>query len=219
MREVRVKICGLTRVEDARHAAASGADYLGAILTEGFGRSVAPAFARGFAAAGGPPLVGVLVDAPVSDALLRARAAGAAILQLHGDEAPDVLDGLRQEGLAVWKAIRPRSLEELRRSLDRYAQHADAVLLDGWHAELKGGAGARFDWEMVGRVREELPPELLLVAAGGLTPETVADAVAMLRPDAVDVSSGVEGAPGRKDPGKVEAFIRAARGGPVLKEA
>jgi phosphoribosylanthranilate isomerase len=216
--EVRVKICGLTRVEDARHAAASGASYLGVMLSPGFQRSVEPARARTFAAAGGPPLVGVLVDPALGDALERARASGAAILQLHGEEPPELLDQLRGEhGLSVWKALRPRSEEELLRGVDRYAEHADGLLFDGWHPELRGGAGVRFDWDLVARRRGELPRGLLVVAAGGLTPETVAGAVAALSPDVVDVSSGVEAGPRRKDARKVEAFIRAARSGPVYE--
>jgi phosphoribosylanthranilate isomerase len=219
-RPVHVKICGLTRVADARHAARSGADYLGAILSGGFQRSIEPTLAREFVEPGGPPLVGVLVDAPVADALERARASGASILQLHGDEAPEVLDELRaRPGLGVWKAVRPRSADDLRRALDHYAEHADGLLLDGWHAELRGGSGTRFDWDLVARLREELPAGVILVAAGGLTPDTVAGAVAAIAPDVVDVSSGVEASPGQKDTRKVEAFIRAARGGPVYEGA
>jgi phosphoribosylanthranilate isomerase len=217
---VRVKIDGLTRFEDARHAAASGADYLGAILSDGFQRSVAPAVARDFLAPGGPPLVGVFVDPTVTDALERAAVSGASVLQLHGEETPELLDELRSRPeLSVWKAVRPRSADELRRALDRYVGHAHGLLLDGWHPRLRGGAGVRFDWELVARVRDQLPDDLLLIAAGGLTPDNVAAAVAALAPDVVDVSSGVETAPGRKDSHKVEAFIRAARGGPVYEGA
>ena len=213
MHDVRVKICGLTRPEDARHAAACGADYLGAILSDGFARSVVPAVARSFVVDGGPPLVGVLVNATAHEAVARARASGAAVLQLHDDEPPELLEQLRSEGRwALWKAVRPRSADDLRRSADRYAEHADALLLDGWHPELQGGAGVRFDWELLAEVRGDLSPDLMLIAAGGLTPETVAQAVVELAPDVVDVSSGVEATPGRKDPGRVAAFIRAARG-------
>jgi phosphoribosylanthranilate isomerase len=217
---VRVKIDGLTRLEDARHAAASGADFLGAILSDGFQRTVAPAVARAFLAPGGPPLVGVLVDPTVEDALERADVSGASVIQLHGDETPELLDELRaRPELSVWKAVRPRSADELRRALDRYLGHTDGLLLDGWHPQLRGGAGVRFDWELVARVRDQLPDDLLLIAAGGLTPDNVAAAVAALAPDIVDVSSGVETDPGRKDNQKVEAFIRAARGGPVYEGA
>ena len=92
-------------------------------------------------------------------------------------------------------------------------------MLDGWSPELRGGAGVAFDWELVARVRTELPPGLRLVVAGGLTSDTVARAIAALAPDVVDVCSGVETDPGRKDTRKVDAFIRAARGGPVYEGA
>src|SRR5688572_18566968 len=189
------------------------------MLSEGYARSVAPDRARAFADLG-PALVGVLVDPSVADAAARGRTAGASVLQLHGDEPPALLDALRGEGdWTLWKAVRPRTEDDLRRALAGYAEHADALLVDGWHPELKGGSGKRFDWDMVARVRAEVPDGLMLVAAGGLTAANVADAVAALAPDVVDVSSGVETAPGHKDPAQVEAFIRAARGRAALEEA
>lgn len=213
---MRIKICGLMRAEDARHAAAAGADYLGAILSEGFGRSVPITIAREFAKPGGPPLVAVLVDEPTGEAVAKARQVRASVLQLHGEETPTTVDELRREGSwALWKAVRPRSAEELRRAADRYAEHADALLVDGWHREFPGGVGASFPWELIEEIRGQLPPGLALVTAGGLTAETVAEAVVRLTPDVVDVSSGVESVAGQKDRNKVEAFIRAARATPA----
>ena len=212
MPDVRVKICGLMRPEDAEHAAGAGADYLGAILSEGFGRSVPVALAREFAQPGGPPLVAVFVDEPTGGVVAKARQVRASVLQLHGDESPAVLDELRREGSwALWKAVRPRSAAELLRAADGYAEHADALLVDGWHRDLPGGGGVHFPWDVIEEIRGQLPSGLALVAAGGLTPDTVAAAVARLTPDVVDVSSGVESAPRQKDATKVEAFIRAAR--------
>jgi phosphoribosylanthranilate isomerase len=210
--DLRIKICGLTHREDAWHAVRAGADFIGAILSDGFVRSVPPERARAFREAGGPPLVGVLVNPTVEDARARAQASGASILQLHGEESPELLTELRQAGAwTLWKAVRPRSVDELHAAVARFAHHVDALLLDGWHPEKRGGSGTRFDWAMVARVRAELPDDVELIVAGGLTPATVGDAVAALAPDVVDVSSGVEAEPGRKDPIKVEAFIRAAR--------
>jgi phosphoribosylanthranilate isomerase len=209
---VRVKMCGMVRPEDALHAIRAGADYLGAILSEGFGRSVPAVVAREFVQPDGPPLVGVFVDEPIGDTVVKARQVRASVLQLHGDESPATLDELRRQGSwAIWKAVRPRTSDELSRAAERYADHVDALLVDGWHREHVGGAGVVFPWEVIEKVRSDLPPGLTLVTAGGLTPETVADAVARLSPDIVDVSSGVESARGQKDPAKVEAFIRAAR--------
>ena len=200
------------RPQDARHAALAGADYLGAILSEGFGRSVPPLVAREFAQTDGPPLVAVMVDEPTGEAVAKARQVRASVLQMHGDESASMLDDLRREGSwAIWKAIRPRTADELSRAADRFAEHADALLVDGWHRDHRGGAGARLPWELIERLREDLPAGLSLVTAGGLTPETVGEAVIRLTPDVVDVSSGVESVPGQKDPAKVEAFIRAAR--------
>ena len=212
MPDVRVKICGLMSPEDARGAADMGADYLGAILSEGFGRSVPAELAQEFDLQEGPPLVAVFVDEPVGKLVAKASQAGASVLQLHGMETPAVLGELRSEGTwALWKAVRPRSAEELLRAAEGYAEHADALLVDGWHEDLPGGEGVRFRWEVMEEVREQLPSGLVVVAAGGLTPDTVAEAVARMTPDVVDVSSGVESAPGQKDPAKVEAFIRAVR--------
>ena len=200
------------RPEDAQHAAGAGADYLGAILSEGFGRSVSTALAREFAQPGGPPLVAVFVDEPTGNVVAKAHQVRASVLQLHGEESPALVDELRREGSwALWKAVRPRSAEELLRAADGYAEHADALLVDGWHRDLLGGGGVRFPWAVIEEIRAQLPPGLALVAAGGLTPDTVAEAVARLTPDVVDVSSGVESTPRRKDAAKVEAFIRAAR--------
>ena len=213
MPDVRVKICGLMRVEDARHAAQAGADYLGAILSEGFGRSVAPEIAREFALPDGPPLVAVMVDEPTGEAVAKARQVRASVIQLHGDESPATLDDLRRAGSwMLWKVVRPRTPDELARAADRYAEHADALMVDGWHRDLPGGSGTRVPVELVEGVRAGLPLTLAFVFSGGLTPDTVADAVARLAPDVVDVASGVEAERGRKDPAKVEAFIRAARG-------
>ena len=107
MPDVRVKICGLMRPRDARHAADAGADYLGAILSEGFGRSVPAVLARKFTQPGGPPLVAVFVDEPTGDAVAKARQVSASVLQLHGNESPVVVDELRREGSwELWKAVR-----------------------------------------------------------------------------------------------------------------
>ena len=208
-----VKICGLVRAADARHARAAGADLVGAILSEGFRRSIRPDTARQFTEPGGPPLVAVLVNESAGSASAIARRAGASVLQLHGDESPERLAELRREGdWNLWKVLRPRSADDLRRGIERYAERADALLLDGWNPRARGGSGTRVSWELVEEGREELPAGVLLILAGGLTAENVGDAVACLEPDVVDVSSGVEASVGRKDPGRMERFVQAARG-------
>ena len=209
---MRVKICGLTRAADAAAAAALGADYLGVILSPGFGRSVEPTEASRFRFPGGPLLVGVVVDLPPAELVERARTAGVDVLQLHGSEPPDALRALREEGSwTLWKAVRVRSGDDVREAVELYRGVADGLLLEGWHPGRGGGVGASFPADEVAAVRSAFPPGLDLVVAGGLRPETVAEVVRTLRPQVVDVSSGVESAPGVKDPRKVEAFVGNAR--------
>ncbi len=209
---VRVKICGLTRPEDARDAGEAGADLLGTVLIPGSSRYVEPAGARAVRAAGGLPLVAV-VDA--EDPLRtgeQARVANADVLQLHGSETPESVAVLRGMGKwKIWKAIRVRDPGALAEAVAPWVGLVDGLLLDGWHPDLPGGAGVRFDWNGVAEFRKGLPEDLLFVAAGGLTPENVAEVLPVLRPDVVDVSSGVEAAPGIKDPQAVRAFIQAVR--------
>lgn len=193
----------------------AGADFLGTILSPGFSRSVAPERAAVLRPAGAPAaLVGVMVDLPPTRAVLAARAAGVDIVQLHGREGPETARLLRGEGpWRLWKAVRPRSADEVREALDRWAGVVDALLLEGWHEGRGGGVGAAFPLEMVEALRSGFPDGLRFVAAGGLEPGSVAEVVRRLRPHVVDVSSGVESAPGVKDPVKVRAFIRNARAG------
>lgn len=208
----RVKICGITRVDDAAVAGRAGADYVGAVLTAGLRRSVAPEVAARFPGAAGRPLVGVTVDEPLPHLVELARRAGASVLQLHGGEEPALVAALREEGeWEVWKALTVRTAGQALAEVDRYAGLIDGVVLDGWHPEHAGGAGVRFPWELVESVRHRFPGEMRLIVAGGLVADNVADASARLAPDVVDVSSGVERSVGVKDPALVRAFIGAAQ--------
>ncbi len=210
-RPVRTKICGLMRLEDAGLAGRAGTDFVGAILSPGFGRSVTPEHADRLRREAGCPLVAVTVDESVDDLATIAERSGAAVLQLHGDEAPQVLEGLRRRGdWELWKALRVRTASEVQAALNRFAGVADGLLLDGWHPELRGGSGARFPWDLVAPLRRSFPDGLRFIAAGGLQPENVAEAVRRLRPHVVDVSSGVEIRRGIKDAARVRAFIRNA---------
>lgn len=208
----RLKVCGITRRVDAEAAAAAGAAFLGVVLAPGGKRTVAAAQA-GALLAGLPAIrVGVFVDAG-ADGLRRAgELAGLDVLQLHGDEPPELLRELRAEGRwRVWKALRPRDAAEFRAGVERYAADADALLLDGFSAQAHGGTGTAFPWEEVGALRGLVPAGLPLVAAGGMRADNVGRAVALLRPDVVDVSSGVESAPGIKDRTAIESFAAALR--------
>ena len=206
-----VKVCGLTRLQDAEVAVEAGAAYLGAILAPGYRRSVTASAAgvifRGFQA----QAVGVFVDEDEDSLLLAAESAGLHVVQLHGNEPPQMADRVRSAGYGVWKAVRVRDAEDVSAALRRYAGSVDALLLDGYDPAAAGGTGTRFDWGAIAARRAEWPDGLRLIAAGGLRPENVAQAACVLRPHAVDVSSGVEQAPGIKDPAAVRAFVRAVR--------
>ena len=208
---VRTKICGLTRLDDAGLAGRAGADFVGAILTSGHRRSVPPELAARFPEEAGRPLVAVTVNEPMHALVRLARRAGASVLQLHGDEPPETLERLRTQGdWELWTALRVRTAEEVRAAFERYGEVADGLLLDGWHPEHRGGSGIRFPWDLVEPLRDAVPSGLRFIAAGGLQPDNVAAAVRRLRPDVVDVSSGVEISHGVKDPARVRAFIRNA---------
>ena len=137
----------------------------------------------------------------------------AAVIQLHGDEDGEYVEELCRRGKwAIWKAVRVRDPEDVTRAVEALGTSVDGLLLDGWHADRPGGSGVRFSWEGVRVLRDQIPSALKVIVAGGLTPGNVADAVRALRPDVVDVSSGVELNIRRKDPELIRAFVRNARG-------
>jgi phosphoribosylanthranilate isomerase len=218
MSEVRVKICGLTRREDAQLADAAGAAHGGVILAPGGKRSVTPQHAAGLFQGLSLSRVGIFVDADLDHVRRAADAAGLHVLQLHGAEPLQLVRSLRAEGRwRVWKAVRPRSGAELLEAVERFGSELDGLLLDGWSAAAPGGTGARFPWEEVAAHRDQVPAAVELIAAGGLHPRNVTRAIELLRPSVVDVSSGVESAPGIKDPDAVPAFVAAAaRARPAL---
>ncbi|MEX0836877.1 MAG: phosphoribosylanthranilate isomerase [Gemmatimonadota bacterium] len=207
----RVKICGLTHNDDARLAERLGADLLGFVLSRGFGRSVPEDAATSVAFGTGVERVAVLVDEPVDRAARLARSIDAAVIQLHGSESPETVERLRSAGeWRVWKAVRARSLEDVARAVLDYGSLADGLLLEGWKAGVTGGGGARLELGP-DEVRREMAGGPALILAGGLTPDNVADAVAQFGPDIVDVSSGVETTPGRKNPELVRRFVAVVK--------
>lgn len=207
-----VKICGLKRRVDAELAARAGADFLGTVLVPDTPRALSPE-AAGEAVAGlALPVVAVVADLPLHRAVEEAGIVGAAVVQLHGREPPAYVTDLRERGpWELWKALSVKGIPDVLRGLDAYADAVDGILLDGWHPRQRGGSGTPFSWEEVAKIRGSFPGGLRLIAAGGLTPENVEEVIRVLRPDVVDVSSGVEERPGIKSPDKVTAFIRNAR--------
>lgn len=198
---MRVKICGITRVEDALMAERAGADAIGLIFAEGSKRRVGLEQAAAVSAALGPFIVrvGVFVDAPLAAVEAAVEAAGLQAVQLHGDEDAAYAERLMAR-VRVIKAV------SVGAGFDASAWRGfpvHALLVDG----LLPGSGERFDWERAADLRGF--PRLIL--AGGLTPHNVAEGIRALRPYAVDVASGVESSPGIKDRTRVQDFVRAAR--------
>jgi phosphoribosylanthranilate isomerase len=208
----KVKICGLTRREDALLASRAGADFLGVVLVPETPRCRTPREAGRILA--DMPVQGVVVVADLSpeEAASAAWAAGASVVQLHGAETPEVVARVREAGpWRVWKACRVRHIEDVRESLSRYADVADGLLLDSWDPNRLGGSGRSFSWSDVAGADLVFPEHLVKIVAGGMSPANVEEAVDALRPQVVDVSSGVEKSPGIKDADKVTQFIERAR--------
>jgi len=201
---VRVKICGITNADDAGHAAACGADALGFVFYAGSPRCVTPEQARVITAALPPFLtrVGLFVNEDPERVRAIVASCGLDVVQLHGDESPQAC---RLPPCRVIKGVRPRSLAELTALAD---YPVAALLVDAAVPGQFGGTGQRADWELAAR----LAASRRVILAGGLNPGNVAAAVRQVRPYGVDVASGVEAAPGRKDPELVAQFIRNAKG-------
>lgn len=209
---VRVKICGLMRREDALAADAAGADYVGVVLSSGFGRSVPVDRARSIVRDLAAVPVAVLVDEAVEAAMALGEALGAGVLQLHGAESRRVVEALAGRGSwKLWKCVRVRGPRDLARTVEMYGDLVDGILLEGHRDGVLGGGGVTLDLDAIRGARDEIPDGLDVVLAGGLTPDTVGDAVARFAPHVVDVSSGVERSPGEKDPDLVRRFIEEAR--------
>jgi phosphoribosylanthranilate isomerase len=200
----RVKICGITNLEDALFAADARADALGFVFYAESPRCITPDRAREIILRL-PPFV-AKVGVFVNEELDRVREIMAHChldyAQLHGDEPPEQVAALASRAI---KAVRVRSAADI----ERLAQYqAIAYLLDTYHPTKHGGTGEAFDWELAVEAKSHGP----IILAGGLTPENVAAAIKRVHPYAVDVSSGVEAAPGIKDHQKVQRFIIAAKG-------
>lgn len=198
-----VKICGVTTVQDVELCVEAGADAIGLNFFARSPRCVDVATARRLvdAIAGRALAVGVFVDASYEQIAEVKAQTGIGCVQLHGAEPPEFLDRLLPH---AYKAVRVRDASSLAEARRFGGEH---ILLDAYVPGEHGGTGARFDWDLAAA----LAAERQVTLAGGLTPDNVAEAVARVRPFCVDVASGVEQAPGRKDPDKVRAFMKAAK--------
>jgi phosphoribosylanthranilate isomerase len=201
---VRIKICGITNLEDALLAAELGADALGFIFYPKSPRHVAPEVARSIIAQLPPfvAAVGVFVDEAAAVVRDLAVQAGLDWVQLHGQESPEYCRSLERK---VIKAFCIQDESSLIRLAD-YQGAAQALLLDTYKKGQVGGTGEIFDWHWARKAKQYGP----IILAGGLTPENVARAIATAGPAAVDAASGTEASPGKKDPARLRAFFKAA---------
>jgi phosphoribosylanthranilate isomerase len=203
-----VKVCGITRPEDAELAATLGAWGIGFILWPRSPRMADPAIAAGIARVMHRRLetVGVFVNQPLDEIAALADAIGFTHVQLHGDEGPSFCAAVAQRtGAKVIKAVRIGHASDLR-DLERF--HTDYHLLDTASRGQYGGTGRTWDWSLLAQRRAKTP----FLLAGGLNPDNVAEAIVATRPWAVDVSSGIESEPGVKDHDKMHALFAAVEG-------
>jgi phosphoribosylanthranilate isomerase len=203
---MRVKFCGVTRIEDAREAVRLGAWAIGLNHWPQSGRYCEPAVAAQISAElrRQTLVTGVFVNATLDEVARAVEDESLAMVQLHGDEGPDFCRAVAaRTGAKVIKAIRVRSTAEIQAA---QAYRTDFHLFDAHRPGRPGGTGETFDWELI----RDRPSEIPAILAGGLKPDNVAAAIDVVHPYAVDVSSGVESAPGIKDPRLMTAFAREA---------
>lgn len=203
MKRTRVKICGITRLEDAQSAIDAGADALGFVFYPPSPRYIKPEQAAEIVQQLPPFIstVGLFVNETAEEVDRISRLTQIDLLQFHGDETPVFCE---QFNRAWIKALRVRDKDSLQQSLTEF-ESARAVLLDSYRPGVPGGTGETFNWDLI-PVDYSRP----IILAGGLTPDNISDAVRQLQPYGVDVSGGVEASKGIKDPIKIHAFIRGA---------
>ena len=209
---IMTKICGLSTPETLDAALSGGASHVGFVFFEKSPRNLMPDQAAALTAhiQGKAKIVGLFVD-PTADDIARVRATVRLdVIQLHGDERPDVVSRIRtMTGVEVWKALPVRTAQDLNEA-QKYREAATLVLYDAKPpagSDIPGGNGLRFDWELLRGHRHPLPWAL----SGGLDAHNIAEAVRVTGAPMLDVSSGVESAPGVKDVDKIAAFLKAAR--------
>ena len=213
MSQIRVKICGITSAVDAAAAVEAGADALGFVLWKGSPRHVEPSALPGLTAdlPAAIDRVGVFVDATRAE-IEEAAAGGIARAQLCGTESPEFCESLAIPWYKVFRIENGTWPATLVAAIRSYP--SPTFMLDAGSASRPGGTGETIDWRAAAKVSigAALGGASRLILAGGLTPENVATAIGLVRPWGVDVSSGVESSPGRKDHGRVRAFVDAVRG-------
>jgi phosphoribosylanthranilate isomerase len=203
----KIKICGMMRPDEAAFAAAAGASYLGVVFAEGTRTVTSDIATEIVAAAQGVAVMGVFADQTVDEILQICDRAGLSGAQLHGTYSPASAARLRAAGLEVWRVVRIAAPSDLD-LLGEAVNESDAVLVEPKVAHVRGGAGLPLDLAVAREARARLTGHPMALA-GGLTAETVSEALALVRPEIVDVSSGVERLPGIKDLDKIARFVEA----------
>jgi phosphoribosylanthranilate isomerase len=214
-RMIKVKVCGMTNLADAEHAAVHGAWAIGLIHHPDSPRYVLPEVAEEIGAAlkRRCEVAGVFVNSTLDEVVEAAERENLTLLQFHGEEGPSFcVEAGRRTGAKVIKAMRVTSAADVQAA---EAFRTDFHLFDAYWHGIHGGTGKSFDWDLVAKRRSKVP----MILAGGLTAENVADATERVKPYGVDVVSGVEAEPGRKDHAKLKAFIRAVRRADALLDA
>jgi phosphoribosylanthranilate isomerase len=216
--QFKIKICGLTSVEDAVAAVDAGADALGLNFYRGSKRHVTSEVARQIIDAIGDraEMIGLFVNETAAAISTTCRDTSLSVVQLHGEHWPDVGKLLVEFGTSPVAIIRAqnfgvRGMDDIYASMfDSQGQAVDAMLVDAAMAGQYGGTGQTIDWSQLVNYEERIG-KMPLILAGGLTPNNVSEAIRVVRPHAVDVASGVESAPGKKDMAKMRDFVAAAR--------
>lgn len=204
----KVKICGLTTLEDARFASGALADYLGFIFYEGSPRYIEPAKAGAIINwIEGPGKVGVFVNQPLDDVNTIARQTGIELIQLHGNESPEYCEMVEKPVIKAIHITSETTPAALQKRVEPYLNAVSYFLFDSKTASQWGGTGKAFTWSLLDEFTRERP----FFLSGGLTIENVDDAIKAVLPMAVDLSSSLESAPGHKDFDKMEAFFERMR--------
>jgi len=200
---VKIKICGITNIDDALRAVDAGADALGFVFFGASPRNISPEQARAIIRHLPPFIqtVGLFVNESLATINETADTCGLDIIQLHGEESPDFCTGVKRR---VLKALRVRNFASLD-SMPSY--QVSAFLLDAWSPIARGGTGQTFNWDIAASAAADRK----IILAGGLSCDNITDAIKKVRPYGVDVSSGVETTPGKKDAVKITEFIRKAK--------
>lgn len=202
--QTKVKICGITNLEDARFASGAMVDYLGFIFTESSPRYIDPEKAGAIVNwVEGPEKIGVFMNQPLDDVNVLAKFSGIDLVQLHGNETIEYCQLIEKPIIKVIHVGESSTKEEIETQVALYSEVADYLLFDTKANGKFGGTGKTFDWSLLNEIADDIP----FFLAGGLNPENVSQAIETVQPYAVDLNSGVEEEPGLKDFEKIEQLM------------